>query len=73
MPGNAPWPDAHKDLLRRAILEKHMPVKDLLRLFPGRTETAIRCQIRALGMSCVSEAQEPDMVFFEDYPTPQRG
>ena len=48
-------------------------VRDLLRLFPNRTEASVRCQLRRLGLPCISEAQGPDMAFFESYPTPKRG
>lgn len=73
MAGAPPWRESHKEILRRAILEKEMPVCDLLRLFPDRTEASIRCQLRRQGLPCISEAQAPDMAFFESYPTPKRG
>ncbi len=73
MAGAPPWCEFNKDILRRAILEKGMPVRDLLRLFPDRTEASIRCQLRRLGLPCIAEAQAPDMAFFESYPTPHRG
>ena len=73
MPGNSPWPDEHVELLRRAVVEKQMPVEALIRLFPGRSATAIRCKLRNIGLSCVSDAEAPDMEFFNSYGASSSG
>ena len=61
------WPEKHIELLRRAVLEKRMPLEDLRKLFPHRTESAIRCQLSRQDLPVIHHYPEPDMDFFDSY------
>lgn len=70
MARGSPWPDEHLDLLRRAVLEKEMPISALVKLFPGKTQYAIRSQLSRQGLPIVSENRcVPDIDFFDSYGT----
>lgn len=67
------WPDDHIALLKRAVLEKQMPVCDLAKLF-HRSEQAVRMQLarQKLPVPLKEPVPEPDMTFFDSYPAPKR-
>jgi hypothetical protein len=70
--GGSIWPDEHIDLLKRAVLEKEMPISALLKLFPGKSAASIRSQLRRQDLPVISEnICVPNMDFFESYG--QRG
>jgi hypothetical protein len=67
-----PWPENHIELLKRAVIEKRMPVKDLAKLF-GRSVQSVRmqCQRQNLSIPTHEPVPDPDMDFFDSYPTPR--
>jgi hypothetical protein len=68
MARGSPWPEEHLDLLRRAVLEKEMPLSALVKLFPGKTPHAIRSQLSRQGLPIVSENKcTPDIDFFNSF------
>jgi hypothetical protein len=72
MARGAEWPEDRKELLRRCIEEKRMPIKDCARVLK-MSEPAVRSQARKLGLDPIPphHFEEPDWDFFESYDKPK--
>lgn len=68
MARGSPWPTEHLELLKRAVLEKQMPISALLILFPGKTASSIRSQLNRHNLPVIPEDRcTPDLDFFNSF------